>query len=356
MKTIKNPIFGIIAFLISVNLSAADLKNALYEKFIVHDEFSNRVSWIPDHILESLDLTHKLILRQEDKIDSLKGGFKCQVASDDSEHSYGSNSADLDKIRESALIAIRDDFKRTGVRPRVLEIGPGHGFFSENIIVAGGNLTAVELQEAALAIASKNVSTNVSEYLREGEEVSSLFTGVKGDITDPKAQIGEGKFKFIVAINVVNFLTPTQMDAFIELAWNRLEEGGQIFISGPSPSSLGQNLYYAGGVKDQKKYPGFMMFEPRKVNSPSYRCSLPGDKLPGVIYGGRHYGDEEWQVRHLFTPATLTELLTAKGFVVEDAYYRDADNKKIPPKTVVHYATQYTSCIIARMPVMAKAL
>lgn len=336
----------------------------IYERLKDDPNFSHYVSWLPAHIKEDQDLTAQCVLLQADKRE-LATGFSNEltVLVDSDKNFYGTNSPNIDKLREKLLIEIRGEFEQTGVPPHVGEFGPGHGLLSQNIVIARGDVTAIELQKNALGKWASNMEA-IKPFLLPDEEFSNVARGIQGDITDPKTFEGLDKFKFIVSTDVIQFLTPAQMDNCIDNIWNSLQDGGRVFLSSPTPSTIPQWLFYKQSLQQGNKYPGYMLYNDFPY-APT--CYSPGDKVPGKVYPGYYDGEKthayflhenrrimiDHKVRNFFTPETLETLLKDRGFKVEEAYYRDVDNQKILPEAFNRkpdYKTLYTTCIVAEKP------
>jgi SAM-dependent methyltransferase len=340
---------ALIMVLFNASLGAMELggvNKTVDENFffdLLNDQrYRHLVSWLPAHIQKNPHLAGSCVFRQLEKNPHPGVFFGSTVAVDNFGSFFGTNCANIDPLREDLLKKIRDDFDTYHVRPRVLEFGPGHGFFSESLLIAGANLVVVELQGNALKNLRYNIDNQVSPYIKPGESLENIFYGIHGDVTKKETLEKTEKFQYIVGTDVIQFFTPAQMDAFLEIAFDKLAPGGSLYLSAPTPYSNGQWRYYAVHMSD--RYPGYMAFDPSLSNTSITDIKTPGAKVPGIRYGG----DFEIQVQNLFLAEALTQFLRDRGFQISESYYRDENNSKLySPKAMNRL---YSACVIARKP------
>lgn len=112
----------------------------------------------------------------------------------------------VDQIR--ALVA--EQFRRSG-RCRVLEIGAGHGSFTDHIAATGATVTVTEMSRPSLDLLEQRFAWNPNVTLMYDADGETAFAG-------------EDSFDLVVCVSVLHHI-PDYV-SFVQRLTDRIEEGG----------------------------------------------------------------------------------------------------------------------------------
>jgi SAM-dependent methyltransferase len=160
---------------------------------------------------------------------------------EDVDYERGSPHLSHRKLRERLVARVRaivKDLQRAGLPLKVLEVGAGHGGYTEPTLALGCEVTAVEMSRPALEHLGELFATN--RNLR-------CVVDADGDLNEI-----DSKFSLVMAASVLHHIP--DYEAFLERACGRLLPGGYLlsfqdpiwYARVPRATRLGDNgSYYA---------------------------------------------------------------------------------------------------------------
>jgi ubiquinone/menaquinone biosynthesis C-methylase UbiE len=186
----------------------------------------------------------------------------------------------------------------------VLDIGAGTGSASIEALKNGAYVWVNELDEKNLSGFSQKVPA----------EFSAKYKFIIGDFNQLK--LPDAYFDSVLAIRVIHFLKPQELEQAIARMYQILKPGGKVFIIAASPYAKEWNSFVPE-------------YEQRLKNAVAY---------PGYIENFSHYNTQERlnlpEHMHLFDPNIITREFKKHGFnIVYANYVQEKDNLKNTPIT-----------------------
>lgn len=286
------------------------------------------------------------------------------------------------------LREVRDRYEKCKVRPKVADLGAGHGLMTWKQIVAGGNVFAIEHQDPT----KEKMRTNVKKaipFLSKGEKLSSISrcnnTSARGNVLSFDTCVAyDHKFSgydITWSGNLIHLFTPNEATDYVKNLYKITKPGGYAFATVQAPC---QNKSILSHYLKRKKSGLSGCFMTNSINywrqyvvknlqKPSYLLDSysqfvqmdlsPVDKdiIPesptimkhGFYEGGEierydeddndgyYYDDDKTgnrfytykcnshSFKHFFDAESLKNLFESGGFIVENVFYMDGKSNTV---------------------------
>jgi hypothetical protein len=275
--------------------------------------------------------------------------IKCDDSSQDFGFSIpGHNRLQADCLSEIAKRYKAADYKREAVQ--VLDVAAGLGNMSWKMALAGGFVSAIELQSKAAATMNLKVFRTLKQFF-PAEDAKTAYRPSFGNAFAFGGPVYDRAYPIVWIGHFLHFLPPKMVEPFFTQMFKCTAEDGLVFatFNAPGMNQAIINLYNSR-LSAGDPHPGYIVlnksiFRSRQLNQ-NTKVSIHGavtpnsdDPLnPGVEMDG-FYGDKlekaEWaqtsdsdvmvrkahSIMHLIGPADAKKHFERAGFVVEDLFY-----------------------------------
>ena len=194
----------------------------------------------------------------------------------------------------------------------VLEIGCGFGNVPMEFLKRGvSKYTAMDTEKQHLAILAKRLEGQFGQ----DERIEFLHGHAPYDL--PKVT---DFYDAILIDKVLHFLTPSEIEIFLDWSKTALKKNGRLYVTTVSPHG---KIYaekalpmYLDRVKQNLPYPGFFEDNDAILDDVKVKTEHPSHHIPKKIT--------------LFAKNELNNLLTNHGFTVNDAHFFVLGNEEDP--------------------------
>ncbi len=244
---------------------------------------------------------------------------------------------------------------RVMANPTCYDIGSGHGTMSMMMVFAGGNVTAVEQNEAVVEAANLEIRGHlikIPEDVKRKIEYLSKLSIHQGDALDLE---NKTLYPDDLQINVCNlsrflhFLPPEQVSPFLKGLFEKMAPGGGVYAQVHSASDsplLVQSFFKEkqGG----RAFPGHLRVSYNLQNQVTAVVTAQETDLPGTCSDNK--GTTQ-RILHYFDPDTLRQCFKSAGFEVIIASYVDDHGGFAPNASQADLgARHYDTSVIAFKP------
>lgn len=173
---------------------------------------------------------------------------------------FGSSFPGINFAQQWALETVCQIAEEKGHRPKVLDVGAGHGFMSRNLVMAGGNVVALEAQKPT-AEAAQRTLMQAKICLNTGEKIAEVCKVRLGNALNPKSYV-DGPFELTWGGNLLHFFDPEDAKSFASNLFSITTEGGYAVYTVNTPSKSEQSLkIYRERKVNGSKWPGYMVMD-----------------------------------------------------------------------------------------------
>lgn len=349
------------------------------------DSLDSEHSWLPNR-LQSKETEIRILIKAE------KPASIIQTVKN--ENIKLGRSFVIDDAQRLCLKTISDLYDGANERrPIVADIAAGHGYMTWKMIVAGGNVTAVEPQDPTREELIKNAKKSLP-FLSPNEKLKDISRNSKASALDfENAYVYKDKRNYYDIIwtgNFLHLLTPKEAMSYVTKLYEVTKRGGYTFATAYGPLISKEVLSsFLQRKEKREEYPGYMITNIRETGyqirtnpqnkmqeiilmnynlsyfpinttsqeySPMERISGEyNDKIlkpkcqnePGLLepYGEKRLNPNDGKIYqsaasiyhmafHCFDIDTFRNLFERAGFYVEDVFYMNMGNGKRINETI----------------------
>lgn len=183
------------------------------------------------------------------------------------------------------------------IRPKVADFGAGFGLMTWKIILAGGDVFAVEPQDPTRDILMKNAKQAVP-FLNRGETLKNVSRCSKVSVLDfdkcPAYKEKADHYDITWSGNLLHLFTPSEATAYVKNLYNITKPGGYAFATVHGPCiSKSMLSFFLERKKANTPFPGYCVANmaeqgfryypefngaPQKVMTPAEVMKKPGER------------------------------------------------------------------------------
>lgn len=210
-----------------------------------------------------------------------------QKNQEDTNNDYGFSFPGVTPIHKLCLTEICQRYTANGVRPRVLDLGAGHGFMTWKMLVAGGYVIALEKQRPTLEALKTRVKEQVIPFLAPEEKFAQITAACLGNVLDFDNCLAYKQKRYDVTWsgNIIHQLKRGDAVDYVQNLFKITNSSGYAFATVNAPSGNGNNRMIERFLEEQEagnQFPGSLV-----INKLNYRTEnhLTGQKTGRNVNG-----------------------------------------------------------------------
>ena len=243
----------IIKVVFSIFLSFLSGASAMEEKY-------NISLWSPSRLTEEQRNKLKRNIEEENNL-------KIQKNETDKNLDFGLSFAGVNPAQLECLREIGRRYEQNETRPKCGDFGAGHGYMTWKMIVAGGDVFAVEPQDPTKADLIENVKKAVP-FLKENEKIEKISrcngSSASGNVlsfdTCPAYREQYSGYDITWSGNLIHLFRPSEAMAYVKNLFKITKNGGYAFATVHTACSSKDLLsYFLERKNDGIESPGYFM-------------------------------------------------------------------------------------------------
>lgn len=286
---------------------------------------------------------------------------------------FGQSWPQLDPMKVECLNDIQSLYRlQNRQRVRTIDIGSGPGAMTWKMIVAGGHVTAIELNKEVAKLILPNITTKAGPFLTEQERKNLPARQAVKNFLDISDETHADQYDIAWSGQNIHFFKPKDIPAYLKKMFKILKPGGRAYVTTITPVGRPDILEtYLRARKENRDFPGYFacnryvlgqekkaFWTDAKVNQVTANWHLlpndsdfsPGQQYQGfigkskidlkvshMIAGLTEYHEDlplngfrkVGSINLAFDEIDLKKIFTAAGFIVEKIYYFYIDNPDV---------------------------